>query len=52
MSDKKIFESEVKNLENNEEKILYSVDKIACFACGEKIDKDTIICPYCKTTIK
>ena len=52
MYDQKKSNDNIDKLENNEEKILYSVDKIACFACGEKIDKDTVICPYCKTTIK
>lgn len=52
MYDQKKSNDNIDKLENNEEKILYNVDKIACFACGEKIDKDTIICPYCKTTIK
>ena len=36
----------------DEEKILYGVNKIVCFACGEKIDKGTEICPYCKTPIE
>jgi len=51
MSDKKIIKSEVKNLEKAEEKILYGVNKIVCFACGEEIDKNIDVCPYCKTTI-
>ncbi|MHA2038522.1 MAG: hypothetical protein ACW98X_18975 [Promethearchaeota archaeon] len=32
-------------------KILYSTSKIVCFACGEQIEKETKICPYCKTEI-
>jgi hypothetical protein len=49
MSDEKIF----KNIEKTEEeKILYGVSQIACFACGEKIERNTDICPYCKTSIK
>lgn len=52
MSDKKMFESEIKNLEKDEEKILYGVNKIVCFACGEEIDKNMKVCPYCNTTIK
>jgi hypothetical protein len=49
MSDKKMF----KNTERTEgEKILYGVSQKACFACGEKIERNTDICPYCKTAIK
>jgi hypothetical protein len=40
-----------KKVEKEEEKILYSINKIVCFACGEEIGKETKICPYCKTTI-
>ncbi|MFW9780709.1 MAG: hypothetical protein ACFFFB_00300 [Candidatus Heimdallarchaeota archaeon] len=49
MSDKG-FENNTVN--KDEEKILYGINKIVCFACGEKIDKDTEVCPYCKTTIR
>jgi len=52
MSDKKIIESEVKNLKKEEDKILYGVNKIVCFACGEEIDKNTDVCPYCRTTFE
>ena len=52
MSDKKMFNKEGKNLERKEEKILYGGDQIICFACGEKIEKNTELCPYCKTAIK
>ena len=48
MSDKG---SDKKKVEKDEEKILYSIHKIICFACGEQIDKETKICPYCKTTM-
>jgi len=48
MSDKG---SDKKKVEKDEEKILYSLNKIVCFACGEQIDKETKICPYCKTTM-
>jgi hypothetical protein len=48
MSDKG---SDKKKVEKDEEKILYSINKIVCFACGEQIDKETKICPYCKTTM-
>ncbi|MFX1309827.1 MAG: hypothetical protein ACFE9M_05870 [Promethearchaeota archaeon] len=52
MSDKKQLDSEAKDLEKDEEKILYGVNKIVCFACGEEIDNNTNFCPYCKTAIK
>ncbi|MFX1411289.1 MAG: hypothetical protein ACFFA6_13145 [Promethearchaeota archaeon] len=39
-------------LVNNGEKILYGTYNISCFACGEKIDKNITVCPYCKTKIK
>jgi len=32
-----------------DKKIQYGESKNMCFACGEKIDLDTKICPYCKT---
>ena len=48
MSDKG---SDKKKVEKDEEKILYSINKIVCFACGEQIDKETKICPYCKTAM-
>ncbi len=48
MSDKG---SDKKKVEKDEEKILYSINKIVCFACGEQIDKETKTCPYCKTTM-
>jgi rRNA maturation endonuclease Nob1 len=48
MSDKG-FDKE--KAEEKEKKILYSTSKIVCFACGEQIEKETKICPYCKTNI-
>ena len=30
-----------------EEKIYFSKENITCFACGEKVEKDTEVCPYC-----
>ncbi len=39
-------------VKKDEERILYGVNKIVCFACGVKIDKGTEICPYCKTPIE
>ncbi len=40
--------SKEKNNEKNEEKIYFGVaiERI-CFACGEKMNKREIICPYC-----
>lgn len=52
MSGKKSFDSEAKDVEKKEERILYGINKTVCFACGEEIDKNTHICPYCKTLIK
>lgn len=52
MPEKKIFKSEIRNLEKDEEKILYGDNKLVCFACGEEIDNNADICPYCKTTLK
>ncbi|MFX0036338.1 MAG: hypothetical protein ACFE9I_11955 [Candidatus Hermodarchaeota archaeon] len=52
MSEKKRFELKSKNLNKEEEKILYGDNKIVCFACGEHIDSDTEICPYCRTPVK
>lgn len=37
--------------EKEEEKMVFSVNKIICFACGEQIDKETEVCPYCETSI-
>lgn len=31
------------------EKILYGENQLVCFACGEKINIDTKVCPYCMT---
>ncbi|MFX1379576.1 MAG: hypothetical protein ACFFA4_10840 [Promethearchaeota archaeon] len=52
MSEKKSFKSEIRNLAKDNEKILYGENKSVCFACGEEIDKNAEICPYCKTTLK
>jgi hypothetical protein len=51
MSDKN-FVTRYRNPEKDEEKILYGDNRLLCFACGEEIDNDTEICPYCKTNIK
>ncbi len=49
MSEDKISNKHTIKFEKKEEKIPYSVNKIVCFACGEKIDKDIDMCPYCET---
>jgi len=45
-------ESENPFIEKDEEKILYGSNTIVCFACGEQIEKETEICPYCKTNLR
>ncbi|MFX1395400.1 MAG: hypothetical protein ACFFAH_17835 [Promethearchaeota archaeon] len=35
--------------EEDESKIYFEEEISACFACGEKIDIETEVCPYCKT---
>jgi hypothetical protein len=52
MSEKKTLKSKAKDSEKDEERILYGDNKIVCFACGEEIDNNTNICPYCNTTIE
>lgn len=52
MSDKKLFTSKTKDHDIDEEKILYGNNKTVCFACGEEIESNTDICPYCQTKIK
>ncbi|MFX0075675.1 MAG: hypothetical protein ACFE96_09545 [Candidatus Hermodarchaeota archaeon] len=47
-----MFTPETKDQESNEEKILYGDNKTICFACGEQIERNTDICPYCKTEIR
>jgi len=49
MSEKEL---EKNSIEEDEEKILYGINTIVCFACGEQIEKETEICPYCKTNIR
>lgn len=40
------------NLEKGEEKIYYGVNKTVCFACGEQIERNSEMCPYCKTIVE
>lgn len=49
MSEKEL---EKNSIEEDEEKILYGINTIVCFACGVQIEKETEICPYCKTNIR
>ena len=49
MPDEKPPENKVEELEVIEKKIQFGDDEYLCFACGEKINSDTIVCPYCKT---
>ncbi|MFX1420514.1 MAG: hypothetical protein ACFE9N_16550 [Promethearchaeota archaeon] len=52
MSKNKNYSSEVKDLEKKDKKILYSDNKVVCFACGEAIEKNIDVCPYCKTNLE
>ena len=45
-------EKENKDVNVKEGKILIGEGKIVCFACGEVVDADTKICPYCNTELK
>ena len=36
--------------EEDESKIYFEEEAPVCFACGQKIDIDIDVCPYCKTT--
>jgi len=38
--------------QKDEGKILFGDNKTICFACGEKIDLSTEVCPFCKTSLK
>jgi len=49
MPDNKTPENTEKELEVVEKKIQFGDSEYLCFACGEKIASDTLICPYCKT---
>jgi len=49
MPDNKPLENKEKELKVVEKKIQFGDNEYLCFACGEKIASDTLICPYCKT---
>jgi len=39
----------IKESTNGDIKIQFGEKTIACFACGQKINETTKVCPYCKT---
>jgi len=49
MSKKEFTEEEHKKAKVIDKKIQYGENEYSCFACGEKIKLDTIVCPYCNT---
>jgi predicted amidophosphoribosyltransferase len=49
MSKINITDKARKTVKDTGNKIQYGESKNLCFACGEKIDSNTKICPYCKT---
>jgi rubrerythrin len=50
MTDNKTPEKTENELNVIEKKIQFGDNEYLCFACGEKIAIDTLICPSCKTT--
>jgi len=40
-----------KKSKKNGEKILIGEKVVLCFACGEKIEAGTEICPFCETIL-
>jgi uncharacterized OB-fold protein len=50
MSNDKKETNEVSSNQNGE-KILFGERTLICFACGEKLAPNTVICPYCNTKI-
>ena len=49
---KKNLKTKVQNPKMEEDKILYGEHKLVCFACGEEIEDENSICPYCNTKIE
>lgn len=45
-------EKENKDINVKEGKIFIGEGKIVCFACGEVVDANTKICPYCNTELQ
>ena len=49
MTEKENSEKSEEIVETIDKKIQYGESENFCFACGEKIDWGTKICPYCDT---
>ena len=49
MTEKEDLEETERVVESIDKKIQYGENEYFCFACGEKIDADTRICPSCNT---
>jgi hypothetical protein len=49
MSKDNLKEKPKKEIEVKDKKIQFGEIKNTCFACGEKINLDAVICPFCKT---
>jgi rRNA maturation endonuclease Nob1 len=45
-------EKENKDVNVKEGEILIGEGKVVCFACGEVVDENTKICPYCGTELQ
>jgi len=52
MSERKSAEERHEMAKVIDKKIQYGENEYSCFACGEKIQIDTRVCPYCNTTQK
>ncbi|MFX0009455.1 MAG: hypothetical protein ACFE9R_04005 [Candidatus Hermodarchaeota archaeon] len=52
MTAKKIVKEKHEMARVIDKKIQYGENEYSCFACGEKISKDTKVCPYCNTIQK
>ena len=50
MSENKNVDKEHENVKNG--KIHFGTEKLVCFACGEKIEPGTSVCPYCNVELK
>jgi len=45
-------EKEINDANVKDGSILIGEGKVVCFACGEVVDANTKICPYCNTELK